>query len=189
MKNLALTLKAILSIYYTFKATLPGGTTENTQVVGRGCPSLVPPAGNISDGDLGREAGMGQVSQPAAHPGFPAFPRWGIPPHTDTQGASSALQGPHSSRMGWTRVLSLTSVGLRGAKYSGWGKFNPSTLRHTLSSSAPHTQQHQTQMAPRSSQGVVLLLNPLNVQLNQIFIHQYNSGHRHDKVYIIYSEI
>lgn len=61
MKNSAPTLKAILYIYYPFKATLPGGALENTQVVGRCCLSLVPPAGSISDGDLGTEAGMGQV--------------------------------------------------------------------------------------------------------------------------------
>lgn len=118
---------------------------ENTQVVGRCCPSLVPPAGNISDGDFGIEVGVGQVSHPAALLGFPAFPRCGIPPphpHRHTQGLLSPAELTQLQN-GLDQSALTTSVTARGASYSGWAKFNPSTLRHTLSTPLAAAAQEQ----------------------------------------------
>lgn len=55
---------------------------------------------------------------PSSPPWFSSPPQvWDTPTHTDTRGASSELQGPQSSRRGWTRVLSPTSLRVRGASY------------------------------------------------------------------------
>lgn len=86
--------------------------------------------------------------------------RCGMPPPqtpTDTWGLLSTA-GPTQLKLGWSRVLSITPV--RGANYSGWGKFSAAHW-HTLSTPLAAaalllTHQEQTQMAPTSSQGVVL---------------------------------